>query len=384
MKVSIAVHGRFHAFDLGAALLSAGHDVHLFTNARPSAVASVFPLDRARLFRRHFVISQAARRLAGGEPPPAVEARLKQMFGRWAAKQHIAQQFDVIHCWSGVAEESLRACAGRSVLTVARGSAHIRAQHTLLAAEQRRTGRSLELPSSWIIAREEREYELAEAIVVPSEFARRTFIDEGVPAGRVRVLPLATRATGFNAAPADVEARVERIRLGRPLRVLYVGMLSYRKGMHDLLDVMKTLGRKLEFRLVGPLLPECREFAQQAAQWATVEPAVPQSQLPAIYAWGDVFVLPTIEDGFAVVLAQAQAAGLPIITTTNSGGPDILADGGQGFTVAIRDAQAITERLLWCDDNRDELANMVESLHVRPPRRSWDDVAADFEQAVTV
>lgn len=382
MKITIAVHGRFHAFDLASALLRAGHDVHLLTNARASAVAARFPLERTARFRRHFVLAHAARVMAGGEPPAFMEARLKQMFGRWAARKHISYASDVIHCWSGVAEESLRACGPGCIGTLARGSAHIRAQRQLLEEEEVRSGRKLEKPSDWIVEREEREYDLARVIVVPSEFARRSFAEQGVDAGRIAVIPLATRARGFSAASEMIEARAQRIRSGAPLRVLYVGMLSYRKGMHDLLAVMQQLSGLMDFRLVGPLLPECKDFAGQAGSVARIDAAVPESSLPDVYAWGDVFLLPTIEDGFAVVLAQAQAAGLPIITTTNSGGPDIIAEGGQGFVVPVRSPDAIVDRLHWCNDHREELAQMVEALHANPPRRDWDDVARDFMKAI--
>ncbi len=383
MRISIAVHGRFHAVDLAAALLRCGVDVRLLASASRKSVARKFPLDRTRTFNRHLLLTHAARKIAGGEPPPVIEKRLKQMFGRWAAKHHIAQHPDIVHCWSGVAEETMRACRDQSFCSMARGSAHIRVQHALLEEEQRRTGRTLEMPSRWIIEREEREYEMAHAIVVPSSFARATFLERGVPAGKLRLVPLATRATGFVASAADITARVQRLHSGAKLRVLYVGMLSYRKGMHDMLDVVRRLGSSMEFRFVGPLLPECSDFGAQTAAAARIDGAVPESDLPGVYAWGDVFVLPTIEDGFAVVLAQAQAAGLPIITTTNSGGPDIIHDGGQGFIVPIRDAQAIIDQLVWCNDHRADLAHMVEALHERPPGRSWDDVARDFVHAMT-
>ena len=96
-----------------------------------------------------------------------------------------------------------------------------------------------------------------------------------------------------------------------------------------------------------------------------------------------MFVLPSIEDGFAVVLAQAQAAGLPILTTTNCGGPDIIAGGGQGWVVPIREPQSIIERLAWCDTQREELCARIEQLHRQPPRRGWSETADDFLRAAT-
>lgn len=384
MKISIAAHGRFHAVDLAAALLRNGQDVQLLASARPSAVARQFPLARTQLLRKHFVLAHTARVAAGGEPPAFVEARLKRMFGGWAARKHIVQHPDVIYCLSGVAEESLQACRGQSLGIVARLSAHIRTQRRLLQEEERRVGQPLEKPSDWIVAREEREYQQADLVMVPSSFARETFSERDMPPERMAVVPLTTRATGFAAPETAIAARRQRLLGGEPLRVLYVGMLSYRKGMFDMLQVLRALSGRMEFRLVGPLLRECKGFAQQAATLARVESAVGETELPSIYAWGDVFLLPTIEDGFGVVLAQAQAAGLPIITTTNSGGPDIMAAGGQGFIVPIRSSEAIIERLRWCDDNRTMIAHMVAALHALPPLRSWDDVAEDFMRAVSI
>ena len=167
------------------------------------------------------------------------------------------------------------------------------------------------------------------------------------------------------------------------MRILYAGTVSYQKGMHDMLGVLRALGSRMKFRLVGPLARECHAFAREAARYCTVDGALPERQLAAAYAWGDVFLLPTLQDGFAVVLAQAQAAGLPILTTSNSGGPDIIAGGGQGWVVPIRAPEEIIARLEWCDAHRGEIAAMVEALHEAPPRRGWDDVARDFLMAVS-
>lgn len=265
---------------------------------------------------------------------------------------------------------------------MARGSAHIAAQKQLLVEEEVRVGPGLDQPSDWIIKREEREYALADRVIVPSIFARNTFLEHGMAPDKVRNVPLAMHAAGFVATPEDIQTRVQRLRGGGPLRVLYTGSLSYRKGMYDMSAVLQALGQRMTFRFVGPVLPECEGFARAAARRALVEPAVPQAKLPSVYAWGDVFLLPTIEDGFAVVLAQAQAAGLPILTTTNCAGPDIIERGGQGWIVPIRSPDQIIGRLEWCNDNRAHVADMVQVLHERPPQRSWDDVALDFIEAL--
>src|SRR5206468_620270 len=104
----------------------------------------------------------------------------------------------------------------------------------------------------------------------------------------------------------------------------------------------------------------------------------PQLSLPSIYRQSDVFLFPTIEDGYAVVLAQAQAAGLPILATTNCSASDFVRDGENGWILPIRDPAAFIERLEWCDAHRNELARMVWATFDRYQPRDWSNVASDL------
>jgi glycosyltransferase involved in cell wall biosynthesis len=101
--------------------------------------------------------------------------------------------------------------------------------------------------------------------------------------------------------------------------------------------------------------------------------------LPNWYSSSDLFLFPTIEDGFAIVLAQAQASALPILTTGNCSGPDLVREGQTGWILPIRSPEGFVERLLWCDSHRPELAEMVRKLYTAHQVRTWDDVAGDFE-----
>jgi glycosyltransferase involved in cell wall biosynthesis len=135
----------------------------------------------------------------------------------------------------------------------------------------------------------------------------------------------------------------------------------------------------MEFRLVGPHLREARPILSSLRGLASISRKRPQALLPDIYAWGDVFVFPTIEDGFATVLAQANAAALPIITTPNCSGPDLVRQDQTGWIVPIRAPESVVERLRWCNTHRQELAEMVDGLYSEYRPRGWGEVAADFE-----
>jgi len=105
---------------------------------------------------------------------------------------------------------------------------------------------------------------------------------------------------------------------------------------------------------------------------------VPPQALRDEYAWGDVFLFPTIEDGFPAVLSQALAAGLPTITTPNGSGPDVIVEGMNGWIVPPRAPLALIERLRWIDANRVPAATMAEAAADHIGARSWAQVAQAF------
>jgi glycosyltransferase involved in cell wall biosynthesis len=383
MKIAMVVHGRFHAFDLARALLGRGHDVTLFTNYPRWAVERFdLPGDRVRSFWPHGVLVRLNDRLPSRPFAEARQALLHRLFGRWARASLARETWDVVYIWSGVAEETLRGLPreAAAVRLLVRGSAHIRVQDRLLAEEAARTGAPQERPLRWTMAREEREYGLADAIVVLSTFAQQTFVAEGIPPERLRRLPLGARLSTFRPSPQVVEARRQRILSGQPLRVLYVGAMSFRKGLWDLAAAVQALsGPDMEFRLVGPPLREAEPILDRLRGQASISSKQPQSSLPEVYAEADVFVFPTIEDGFATVLAQAAAAALPIVTTPNCSGPDLVRDGETGWIVPIRSSESLIERLRWCATHREELAGLVDRLYTEFRPRDWAAAAADFE-----
>src|SRR5205814_3538235 len=101
------------------------------------------------------------------------------VFGRWAARELAKDRWDVVHSWSGISEEIFDRPENRRFANfIMRGSAHIRFQDAILKAEEQRTGTRLDRPNEWIVAREEREYRLADRIIVLSSFAYQTFVAE--------------------------------------------------------------------------------------------------------------------------------------------------------------------------------------------------------------
>jgi glycosyltransferase involved in cell wall biosynthesis len=192
---------------------------------------------------------------------------------------------------------------------------------------------------------------------------------------------LGANVSAFRPEPEVIRARQARLRTGEPLRVLYVGNLSFQKGLIDLAAAATALaGQRFTFQLVGGVTPEARPHVKGLGAGIEVLGHVPERDLPKYYAAADVFLFPTIQDGFAVVLVQAQAAGLPILATTNCAAPDLIRGDRDGWIVPIRSPQAIIERLRLCDTNRESLAAMTQSIYERFDVRDWARVAEDFER----
>lgn len=384
-SVDIVVHGRFFAFNLAPALAQRGHSVRVLTNY-PKIVAARFGVEQsmALSYVWHGISTRLlafAGRLIGTN---WFEPWAHESFGRWAARRARADA-DVIVAFSGVAEElfarpASARCAPRKILI--RASAHIREQHRLLVEEEARCGVIVEKPSAWMIAREEREYELADLIVVPSSFALASFKQYGLPDDKLRFIGLGADLSRFRPSQATISERRLRILYGTKLRVLMVGSMTPQKGAYDFIELARLLGTQVEFRFVGDVDPSLQAMLNRARPWLQMRSRVSEYRLPGEYAWADVFVFPTIQDGYATVIAQALASGLPVVCTPNCAGKDVVKDNENGWVVPIRDVEALVDRLVWCDANRVSLADMSVAVAVDVNQRSWSDVATDFERVL--
>ena len=162
-----------------------------------------------------------------------------------------------------------------------------------------------------------------------------------------------------------------------------VGTWSLQKGVPYLIQTARALGPLARCRFVGGIAQDARHLFREARTVMEFRPRVPQHELPGQYAWGDVFLFPTLQDGFAVVLAQAQAAGLPLLATPNCAAPELVIEGRTGWIRPIRDAAGYAEQLRWCAAHREQLAAMVDAVAASHTPRDWRTVAQDFLAAVT-
>jgi len=383
MKIAIVVHGRFHAFDLTRELIGLGHDVMLLTNY-PQRWPERFgvPARNVRSLVAHGIVSRAA--LALGKvfgTEKLGEAFLHRWFGKWAAKKILENPVDASHCFTGVALETLlNSRSTQKVRSVVRGSSHICFQRRILDDEEKRAGRKIDKPSNWMIMRELQEYWASDLIICLSQFALESFVEEGVPKERLLLNPLGVQQKLFAAPERVLQERRQRILRGK-LRILTTGSFSLRKGALDYLDVAEKMGSQFELVFRGDVAPDARYLRDRAGKVIRFLPRVEQHKLPEDYFRADLFLFPTLEDGYAAVLAQASAAGLPVLATTNCGARDFLVEGKDAWILPIRHPHLIIKRLNWCDQNRDKLAKVADQAGKPKPGIEWRDRANKLVEA---
>jgi glycosyltransferase involved in cell wall biosynthesis len=164
---------------------------------------------------------------------------------------------------------------------------------------------------------------------------------------------------------------------GKP-RVLFVGQVGVRKGVAYLLDAFAPLSVRAELHLVGPIEPSFEKILARAPmEGVTVHGPLSDKALMQAYGMADILCLPSIEEGFGMVLGEAMASGLAIIATKITGASELIVDGREGLLVPPADASALRAALAAVIDDPKVLSRMKEAAWARVRAGcSWDDYAA--------
>jgi len=342
MKVALSTIGKFHTFDLARELHRQGALAAVFTGyPRFKLKHEQLPADRIETFPwlHTLYMMPRLRNVLGSRA-----LRAWEYFDRVSLDAYVSFRLpacDVFVGLSGSALRSGRVAHSRGARYVCdRGSTHIRAQERLLREEHASWGMPYDSIDPRIIDAEEKEYAEADCITVPSTFAMNSFVAEGVPTAKLRHLPYGVNLSRFHpTSPPDANE----------FNVLFVGGMSLRKGVQYLVQAyarLKHPRRSLTFAgIPDPKLIDMLKSRGLWPQQAQIIGHVPQTQLKELMSRSHVLVLPSIEEGLALVLAQAMACGCPVIATENTGAGDLLKDGSGGYILPIRDVDRLAERL---------------------------------------
>jgi glycosyltransferase involved in cell wall biosynthesis len=345
----------------------------------------VYP-DALRKFTRRHPWREAARLVAGRL---GVDSLIRHETG-WASVDAVYRSLDrevakavsspAVYCYEDGALETFRAAEQR-------GAARIydlpigywRAARRILSEEaERRLEWAATLSglrdSAEKLERKDEELRLADHIVVASSFTKRTLEECPFPVAPISLVP-------YGAAEPCGE--LQPVRRDGPLRVLFVGSLSQRKGIADVFESLGTMGRHAELTVIGRRTGAACKPLDEALTRCRWIPSLPRDRILEEMRRHDVLVFPSLFEGFGLVVTEALSQGLPVITTAHTCGPDVLEDGVEGFLVPTSNPEAITEKLDWLDRDRNRIEDMRQAARKKARSLSWSDYRRRIVEVVS-
>jgi glycosyltransferase involved in cell wall biosynthesis len=228
------------------------------------------------------------------------------------------------------------------------------------------------------LERKRKELELADVVVGPG-----SFVMDSLPEWAKQKKQIVSPFGSPDTSNSIFDLSGEKADKNRPLRVLFAGSMGQRKGLGDLFAAMSLLkGVNIELVVLGSLMVPM-EFYREHLPDFRYEPVRPHDEVLALMRSCDVFCLPSIVEGRALVMQEAMSQGLPIIITPNTGGEDLVVEGETGFLVPIRSPQALAEKISWFAEHRDAIPEMGEKARKHALQYTWENYGKTIVDGIT-
>lgn len=350
-------------------LVRHGHSVTMYSSTPVSRFRGFDPAIRHRFTPAPVMLFNALTRI---DTPVVLNELNSTIYDRWTALR-----LEPCDLFLGAATSSLQTglAAQRhgGVFVLDRACPDIRYQQATLAEEARKAGGSFSLDSHWFIERQIEEYERADLLLMPSDYSRRSFPEHlrnktvlAPLCGRARITPRVPKAPGS------------------PFVVGVVGGEALRKGYLYLLQAWKELAlpnAQLKIRS-GPGYRKFKLLAKLVDEQPNVSviPYVPD--ISAFYAECDVFILPSVDDGFGMALIEAMANGVPSITTHNTGASELLVGGRDAILVDPFSAEQIQQALATLYESPEMRDRLAEAGQATVNRLMAGDTAHLYDEGI--
>ncbi len=376
MQIVQAVLGVFHHFELAHQLHRRGHLRRIYSTwpwARlkreglPRALVGTFPwvhLPDYLLDLRSFY-------------PPAVSRAMKRInplaFDQWT--RLVIPPCDAFVGISGaglLTGQKVQRRGGKYVCD--RGSTHQRFMDRVLQQEFARWALPMPVQPSHVTEREEACYAAADRITVPSSVARRSFLEMGVAPEKVAMIPYGVRLNRYQKTAEPAQDTFE---------VLFAGQVSLRKGVPYLLEAFARVRHpRKHLTVAGAMQAHMKELLPRLPTGqVTFAGAISQAELVKRMSRSHCLVLPSVEEGLALVQAQAMACECPVIATVATGAEDLFTDGVEGFIVGDRDVEALARRMQQLADDGGLRARMAAAARVRVGSvGGWDEYGRRWDE----
>lgn len=212
----------------------------------------------------------------------------------------------------------------------------------------------------------EEELRMADRIFVASTFTSNTLKDFPGILAPVKVIPY-----GFPTV-SSINRTYESFRNNRPIKLLFVGALSQRKGIADLFEAVKPFGRKVELTVVGRKTTEDCKALNEALSRHNWIPSLSHGNILQLMRESDVFVFPSLFEGFGLVITEAMSQGTPVITTERTAGPDLLTNNQNGWLIEAGSTQALINTISHLVDNPCRMEETGRAAMETARLRPWE------------
>lgn len=326
-NVSLAVAGKFHAFYLASEYAKMNRLQTLYASHRTMTAPNGLS---AKQYKNRLDLAIRIRLPAFTGLAISIEKRAV-MFDDWMSTQLKHQAPGILHSWNGASLKTFRALEGKGWLRcVERSCPHNQFQYDLLMGEADRLGLEHKQNQEALKLAIEELY-LADVIVAPSTYSASSYRDDAL-VKKVRV----------NSLGANIEYQPRRPHKSGFV-VLMVGNEFLRKGTHYLIEAFKLLDRPDAELWIRGDVPEAYSTRIKDKRIKIIT-SVTQQKLITLYQAADVFVQPSIDEGFGMTVFEALAFGLPVVVTENVGAKDLLTP-EVSVTVPIRDPAAMARAI---------------------------------------
>jgi len=207
---------------------------------------------------------------------------------------------------------------------------------------------------------------LADQIIVASSYTKKTLIENNISPKKIKIIPYGVHSNNFKPKLIYDEQNGK-------IKLLFIGQMIQRKGLLYLLEAIKLLNSpNIELTLIGRGVVDTLLINQYIKYFKIIiKVNISQKDLINEMHKHDMLVFPSLVEGFGHVILEAMSAGLPVLCTNNTAGPDLFLNGDEGVIVPIRSIDAIAEKINYYINNKKELANMGRSASVTAKIFTW-------------
>jgi glycosyltransferase involved in cell wall biosynthesis len=374
MKICISAGGKFHSYYLAQQINKYGY-LSQFITTCPKFLLNKYINDNSLI--NSFYFKEIYQRLFFRLPNLIKNMYnpqffLSELFDEFSEKK--LKKCDLFIGWSSFSERTLLKAKSFGAKTVIeRGSSHILFQNNILKLEYEKNNiKNGVLPHPRIIEKELREYESADFVMVPSTFAKKTFIEQKIQTKKILKIPYGVNLLEF----------YPQLKIDNKFRIISCGSVSIRKGSHYLIRAFQELNLKnAELWFVGEIQPCIKSILNIILFNPNIKffKPVPQKKLMWFYNQSNAFVLPSLEEGMPTVLLQAMACSLPIICSINSGGGDLISSSEGGFVLNSITIEEIKKSILYIYENIENAKIMGKNnLKKIQNNYTWDNYGSNI------